>query len=651
MTSTTGDVLTRTSGRFVRNLALSLSGGALVTLLGASAAQADDLSDAGTTSDGAGAAHSGDAEAVGNRSGSNTNQGASASGALGGLQVTNQNAAIGNAGLAVANTGGNTATGNRSVNTASGTQDALNLLGPAVNSGSAHNGSTGSAFVSTGNASAVGNQSTTNLTQDATSAQGTLGGIIIIGQNAAVLNSGVALADSGQNNATGNSSTNDSILDQLAQANAGLAANNGKARNDSDGKATISTGNAAAIGNESDTKLMQSGAGSTGGDVGGLVIIEQGALVANVGLAQATTGDNFAIGNDSVNTDDGFGLPEGAGIFQRNPDGGIPIVTGVVSNTAEASNASDGTAGINTGNATAAGNRSSSAVDQTATGDVTGPGALTSQLTSVLNAGFGNASSGGNSAIGNRSDNDAAISQAHNGELPLFGVSAFQASASNSSDGDATVDTGDAWALGNGSASHVSQEAVAKGDVFNVLPQVSGVQNVGLATATTGDNDATGNWSGSATTANQDLATLAGTQIGPVVLSNTASVANSSDGTASITTGDARATGNTSSTDLDQVIDPTGLVLPSQVADVVNLGVADANTGGNFDIGNNSFNPLNGSQYVDLGTGEEPVTMYGALIGSNSADLSVTTDGSADITTGDATASGNESATSVVAGL
>ncbi len=56
MTITTGDDLDRTtSGRFVRNLALSLSGGALITLLGASAAHADDLSDAGTVSDGSGA--------------------------------------------------------------------------------------------------------------------------------------------------------------------------------------------------------------------------------------------------------------------------------------------------------------------------------------------------------------------------------------------------------------------------------------------------------------------------------------------------------------------------------------------------------------------------------------------------------------------
>ena len=56
MTNTTRDDLDRaTSGRFVRNLALSLSGGALLTLIGATAAHADD---AATASEGAGAATS-----------------------------------------------------------------------------------------------------------------------------------------------------------------------------------------------------------------------------------------------------------------------------------------------------------------------------------------------------------------------------------------------------------------------------------------------------------------------------------------------------------------------------------------------------------------------------------------------------------------
>ena len=49
------------SGRFVRNLALSLSGGALLTLLGAGVAHANE---AGTASDGQGAAGTGDATAV-----------------------------------------------------------------------------------------------------------------------------------------------------------------------------------------------------------------------------------------------------------------------------------------------------------------------------------------------------------------------------------------------------------------------------------------------------------------------------------------------------------------------------------------------------------------------------------------------------------
>ena len=58
----TGTDLDRPSGRFVRNLALSLSGGALRHPPGCAAAQAQDGGAAGTASDGAGAAHSGDAD-------------------------------------------------------------------------------------------------------------------------------------------------------------------------------------------------------------------------------------------------------------------------------------------------------------------------------------------------------------------------------------------------------------------------------------------------------------------------------------------------------------------------------------------------------------------------------------------------------------
>ena len=102
---------------------------------------------------------------------------------------------------------------------------------------------------------------------------------------------------------TGNDSDNTAGLVQDANTAAGIAANSGKATNNSDGKATINSGNASATGNKSDTQITQSATGSAGGSLGGLVIIDQDAFVINTGAAAANTGGNFATGNTSDNTD------------------------------------------------------------------------------------------------------------------------------------------------------------------------------------------------------------------------------------------------------------------------------------------------------------------------------------------------------------
>ena len=291
------------NSRFVRSLALSLSGGAVLTVLGAGTALADDGS-SGTSSQGAGAAHSGDAEAVGNRSGTQKHQDGSVSGALGNLQVVDQTATVANTGVAVASTGGNRAVGNESDNEADNSSFAANGLGGAVNSGSAANSSNGTALVSTGNASAVGNQSTTSINQSANgSAHGGLGGILVVNQTGAVLNAGVALADTGQNVAIGNTSNGRAGFLQGAAAAAGLATNSATARNESDGLATIATGSASAVGNQADTKVTQSTQGSVGGpDPEGLELLTQVGLVVNAGIATASTGGNQATGNEADNT-------------------------------------------------------------------------------------------------------------------------------------------------------------------------------------------------------------------------------------------------------------------------------------------------------------------------------------------------------------
>ena len=133
-------------------------------------------------------------------------------------------------------------------------------------------------------------------------------------QLGAVLNAGVATANTGGNTAIGNESAQQrgphpGHRDRGRQRHAPtsspariVGSNNGEASNSSDGLATIATGAAAATGNESGTNLRQEANGAIDGD--GLVLNTQPALVANVGLASADSGNNTATGNTSTNDAD-----------------------------------------------------------------------------------------------------------------------------------------------------------------------------------------------------------------------------------------------------------------------------------------------------------------------------------------------------------
>jgi hypothetical protein len=641
----TGDDLDRTtSGRFVRNLALSLSGGALVTLLGATAAQAQDGGSAGTESGGTGAAQSGDATAVGNQSGTNTTQTVTVSGNLGTIQVINQQASVSNVGVAAANTGGNIAIGNSSNNGAEVDQTGASGLGPASNTGEAANGSNGTATISTGNASAIGNQSNTTINQTAHgSAHGQLGGILVINQDALVTNSGVALANTGGNSATGNESGNEAGLVQDANSSAGIAANSGKAHNSSDGKATINSGNASATGNKSDTQVIQNATGSAGGSLGGLVIIDQDAFVVNAGAAVANSGANEAIGNTSESS---------VGVEQALGDPGAPPVgpIGVASNNGEASNWSGGTANIDTGDATAFGNDSTTRIEQNANADIEGfgGGSLVSQSSGVVNAGFAVANSGDNRAVGNDSGNTAGTGQAVDssggtdvGVVGNFGL------AENISDGTGVVQSGAASATGSRSKTDVVQNVVAEGGAFNLETQANLVTNLGAGFANSGDNEGIGNQSGNGAEVGQEATLSADPGLDVGVVGQFGKASNTSDGTASITTGDATAVGNDSETVLTQTIDPSGIVVNTQAAAVVNAGVGIANSGGDTAVGNVSGNGAGGTQTTEIATdnGGATTLIAGTVVGSNNGEASNTSDGSATISTGDATATGNQSST------
>jgi hypothetical protein len=642
-----GDVMDHpASGRFVRNVALSLSGGALLALLGAGAAHAQDAS---TSSAGLGATGTGDATALGNHSGSNTTQGGTISGAQGSVQVITQTGTTNNNGVAVANTGGNTATGNSSTNTSTATQAGVGGAGGAVNNGQAANSSDGIAFVTTGNASAVGNESTTNLNQTI-SARGALGGILVLTQDSTVTNTGRAFAGTGGNDATGNDSSNTSTLGSTFDILNGLGSNSGKATTSSNGDASIATGNASAMGNVSDTSVTQSSNGAAGGDggPGGLVLIPQTADVTNDGRARATTGGNTADGNDSGSETTVTQNIGGAGNV------GAPQfdTTGVASNAGSASTWSNGSASVRTGDASAVGNDSHSNISQWATSDLTADGGLTvlPQSASIDNTGRARARTGGNTAIGNEAGRNLTslvqnVNNPGTGTIDL-GVISNSADVSNRSDGNATIDTGDASAAGNRSRSDLSQRSTANNNNLNIYPQVATIQNTGRARAATGGNEAVGNDSAEQNTPTQTVVTGVGID-GPVIASNSARVTSDSDGSASIATGSASAVGNHSASSISQEIDPVGLVLPVQAAAIVNTGTATALTGGNTAFGNESGSRLTAGQTASLENSPTLDVNVGLQVASNQLDATNASDGTASISPGSAWALGNASDSSI----
>ena len=244
----------------------------------------------------------------------------------------------------------------------------------------------------------------------------------------------------------------------------------------------------------------------------------------------------------------------------------------------------------------------------------------------VTNVGAGVANSGGNVAVGNASDNTASTDQTATGL-----VASNAADTSNTSDGTATISTGSANAVGNDSSTAVAQSTTGDdGAGLTVAVQDADVTNAGAGVANSGLNAAVGNASDNAATTTQSATGL--------VASNAADTSSSSNGTATIATGAANATGNESHTAIAQTTsagDGAGLLVAVQDSDVVNVGLGVANSGLNLALGNVSDNEATTDQ-----------TALG-LIASNVAGGGNVSDGTAVITTGAATATGNRSWTGI----
>ena len=159
------------------------------------------------------------------------------------------------------------------------------------------------------------------------------------GQEVTITNAGEADASSGTNGGTGNGSGNSASADQSNLVPADLETNNATSGNASGGTATIGTGNADATGNRARNSASQTAIPGEG-----VVLFDQVANLTNGGTADSETGLNNAIGNESSNT---------ATVTQS---GDI--------NFANATNSSDGSVNITTGNACAVGNLSSNEIVQ-----------------------------------------------------------------------------------------------------------------------------------------------------------------------------------------------------------------------------------------------------------------------------------------------
>jgi hypothetical protein len=346
-------------------------------------------------------------------------------------QVTRQRSETSNSGTATANSGGNTAIGNSSINTAVTGQTATGGT-VGANSGGGGNTSNGTAVISTGTATAQGNVATNNTTQGAVHG-GDAGGVHVAEQSSFVTNTATALANTGGNTAIGNDS--DNLTDTLQSASGDVASNSATGGNASDGTGSVTTGAADATGNVADNAVVQAVAGGVGA---GVSVVTQTVDVLNSGDATADSGGNVGIGNSSINT----------AISDQTADGGI-----VGANSSTGGNSSNGTGSVVTGAATAAGNVASNRTTQSAGPDASFLSVILQDIITA-NSGIATAASGDNTGIGNESDSFILGTQTATGD-----VASNAAPAGNTSDGLGFLSTGIADAVGNSASNEQTQSA------------------------------------------------------------------------------------------------------------------------------------------------------------------------------------------------
>lgn len=290
-------------------------------------------------------------------------------------------------------------------------------------------------------------------------------------------------------------------------------------------------------------------------------------------------------------------------VDDEDVDVDVDIDIGDGDGVADTSITTGGTATVTTGVADAVGNIADQTVTQIALGTATDNGKVyIDQIVIIANIGVAKANTGGNTAKGTTS------------EITVHGAGGGGHTVEVDSDGQATITTDVALAIGNESVTEITQEMEVVGDGEDASSvQEHRVENIGSADANSGDNTSQGNVLDS----HNDHSAGVG------------SVTDTSNGSASITTGDAEAIGNLSETTIDQNAKATGTgsakVDAIQIANVINFGTATANTGGNTAVGN----------------------QHTSTVAQSGGDVDVEASGDAAVTTGNATATGNISTTDV----
>jgi len=409
----------------------------------------------------------------------------------------------------------------------SGSNPAIAAGGPGGAGGdSSVAGSGAQGAIDTGNASAVGNRATTTITQAAVVAGGDAST-----QIAAVLNIGIAVGNTGLNVAVGNVTVDGVSAAQLTLLNGGTAA--------------VQSGDADALGNRSDTRVLQSATGTASGTA--VLQIGQWAIVLNFGTAFANTGANAAVAGTGPG---GMGPAEYQAVLAiMNVLG--PILDGL--GTPTGSTVGNSSAVILTGDAAALGNDASTTIAQTAAGAVSGSAyASASQRATVANLGLALANTGYNASLANTGALDlASLAPATSQLRQFFGLltdTGWLTSANPFASFAQSVDLGGlTLSLGgdiSGTQFLLGWDNALVPDGGPITPgvrvrQISAVLNIGIALANSGSNTSLALVSGANTTTSSDvqalLSTLSSTQSG--------AAANGS-ALARIATGDASAVGS-----------------------------------------------------------------------------------------------------------